>query len=92
MPRADDVERLIRSFAESLDSCLDANGGDIRERIVIMKARDSLKRYGGLWDVPRCRKVIQSLPDELSAVGFPAEMLTTVRKSCQRVVAVLKRV
>ncbi|MFO0427675.1 MAG: hypothetical protein ACK526_14010 [Planctomyces sp.] len=90
--KADDVEQLIRSFAESLDSCLDANGGDIRERIVIMKARDSLRRYSGLHDVGRCRKVIQSLPDELAAVGFPAELLIAVRRSCQRVVVVLKRV
>jgi hypothetical protein len=92
MPRADDVERLILSFADKLDSTLDASGGDIRERIIIMRARDSLKRYSGLHDVGRCRKVIQKLPYELAAVGFPAELLTTVRRSCERMTAVLRKV
>jgi hypothetical protein len=92
MPRADDVKRLIQCFADSLDSCLDAADGDIRERIVIMTARDSLKRYGGLWDVPRCRRQIERLPGELERCGFPAELLVSVRRSCDKVVAVLKRV
>jgi hypothetical protein len=92
MPRADDVERLIQSFADSIDSCLDAPDGSIHERIVIMKARDSLRRYNGLHDVGRCRKAIQSLPDELAAVGFPGELLKPIRKSCERMTAVLRRV
>jgi hypothetical protein len=90
--KADDVERLILSFAESLDSCLDAPDGSIHERICLMKCRDSLRRYGGLWDVGRCRKVIERLPGELAAVGFPAELLIAVRRSCERMTAVLRKV
>ncbi len=92
MPRADDIEKLIQNFADALDSTLDASGGDIRERIAIMRARDALKRYSGLHDAPRCRKVIERLPGELAAVGFPAELLIAVRRSCERMTAVLRKV
>lgn len=91
MPRADDIKKLIMNFADALDGTLDAADGSIRERIVIMTARDSLKRYGGLWDVPRCRRQIERLPGELERCGFPESLLVSVRRSCQRVVAVLRK-
>lgn len=92
MGQADDIKRQILTFAESLDSCLDAPDGNIHERIILMQARDSLRQYGGLHDVGRCRKVIERLPGELERCGFHAELLVSVRRSCQRVVAVLRKV
>jgi hypothetical protein len=91
MSRAADVETLIMNFADALDGTLDSADGDIFERIAIMTARDSLRRYGGLWDVPRCRKVIEWLPQELERCGYPDELLLSVRKSCSRVVAALRK-
>lgn len=82
---------LIESFAERLDSTLDASGGSIHERVVIMRARDALRRYGGLWDIPRCRKVIEQLPGQLKAVGFPAELLEPIQRTCERAVRVLRK-
>lgn len=89
-----EVTKLINGFAECLDSTLDAADGSILERITIMQTRDSLKRYGGLWDVSRCRKIIERFPGELeaAAVGFPAELMATIRANCERVARALRNV
>ena len=92
MSRADAIQKLIDDFATRLDSCLDANDGDVLTRIAVMECRDALLKYGGLWDVPRCRKAIQQLPNELQATGFSDELLRPVRATCQRMVAVLRSV
>lgn len=90
------VGKLIREFAERLDSTLDAADGSVLERIAIMQARDALKRYGGLWDVPRCRRIIERFPGELEAAagpgGFPAELMATIKAACERVARALRNV
>ena len=90
MSRANAIQKLIDDFATRLDSCLDANDGDVLTRIAVMECRDSLSKYGGLHDVARCRKAIERLPGELQATGFPDDLLKPVRATCQRMVAVLR--
>jgi len=90
------VRCLILDFAERLDSALDATDGHIFERIVLMQTRDSLRRYGGLWDTPRCRKVIERLPDALEAAagpeGFPDDLMNPIRVTCERAGRSLRKV
>lgn len=96
MSKDQTVRNVMQEFANRLDSCLDVPGGEILERIALMLARDSLRRYGGLWDVPRCRKVIEGLPGELEAAagpeGFPDDLMRPIRASCERVARALKNV
>ena len=86
------IRSLIEDITARLDSCLDAEGGEILTRIAVMECRNALQKYSGLHDVARCRKAIERLPGELQATGFPAQLLKPVAATCERVVKVLRRV
>jgi hypothetical protein len=86
------IRKLIEDIANRLDSCLDANDGDVLTRIAVMECRNALQKYGGLWDVPRCRKAIEKFIAELQATGFPDDLLKPVAATCKRVSKALRAI
>ncbi|MCA9036419.1 MAG: hypothetical protein KDA91_14890 [Planctomycetaceae bacterium] len=58
----------------------------------MIRTRNALQTYGGLWDVARCRKAIERLPGELRAAGFDPELLEPFEEHTKEVVRTLRRV
>jgi len=85
------IRSVLDEIALRLDSCLDADGGTILQRIAVMECRNALQKYSGLHDVGRVRKALERLPKDLEATGFPPELLKPVSATCLEVVGILRK-